>query len=231
MKEAIRNAKAIIFDLFHTLVSFVSSKTPGRHTSEILGVPQDQWNDLLFHSSEERLRGKIKDPVEIIGGLARKIKPEISDEIIREAAKARVERFRRCLVDVDEELLNVLSVLRSHGKRIGLISNADVTEVAGWKESSLRELFDTAVFSCHVGYVKPEKEIYEECLRTLEVSPEEAIFVGDGGSNELKGAKALGMTTVMTTGIIEKIWPEKIDERKDFADYIIRDLKELDIST
>jgi len=231
MKEAIRNAKAVTFDLFHTLVSFVSSKTPGRHTSEILGVQQDQWNDLLFNSSEERLRGKIKDPVEIIGRLARKIKPEISDKIIIEAAKSRIERFRRCLVDVDKDLLEVLSVLRSHGKKIGLISNADVTEVAGWKDSSLRQLFDAAIFSCYVGYMKPEKEIYEECLRTLEVSPEEAIFVGDGGSNELKGAKELGMTTVMTTGIIEKIWPEKIDERKDFADYIIRDLKELDIST
>lgn len=173
----------------------------------------------------------MTDPVEIIGRLARKIKPEISDEIIIEAAKSRIERFRRCLVDVDKDLLEVLRVLKSHGKKIGLISNADVTEVEGWKDSSLSDLFDAAVFSCHVGYMKPEREIYEECLRTLEVSSEEAIFVGDGGGDELRGAKELGMTTVMTTGIIEKIWPERIEERKDFADYIIRDLKELDIST
>ena len=44
---------------------------------------------------------------------------------------------------------------------------------------------------------KPEAPIYEEALRRLGVSAAEAVFVGDGGSNELSGASAVGMEAVL----------------------------------
>ena len=58
-------------------------------------------------------------------------------------------------------------------------------------------------------------------------SPEDCVFVGDGGSNELEGAKRLGIASVLVTGIIEEIWPEKIAERRRYADSVIADLDEL----
>ena len=38
--EIIANSEAIIFDLFHTLVSIRSDGTVGRNTNEILGIPE-----------------------------------------------------------------------------------------------------------------------------------------------------------------------------------------------
>ena len=51
--------------------------------------------------------------------------------------------------------------------------------------------------------------------------------IGDGGSDELAGAQAMGFTTVMITGIIKEIWPERIDARREQADFVIEELDEL----
>jgi FMN phosphatase YigB (HAD superfamily) len=60
----------------------------------------------------------------------------------------------------------------------------------------------------------------------LQVDAHERLFVGDGGSMELKGAKNVGMSTVMITGIIKEIWPDRIDERKIYADFVLENLNE-----
>jgi putative hydrolase of the HAD superfamily len=100
-------------------------------------------------------------------------------------------------------------------------------EIAAWDRCPLKPLMDSVIISCEAGCAKPEREIYEICLRELEVSPEDCVFVGDGGSHELEGAKRLGIASVLVTGIIEELWPEKIAERRRHADFVIVGLDEL----
>ncbi len=219
--EKIRQSKAIFFDLFHTLFSFISDKTKGRNTSEILSVPEDAWNQLLFDFSDDRLRGKEKDKYSIIRKLAHQYDPKIVEEVIRNAADYREKRFHDGLCHLKTSKIQVIEALKANGKKIGLISNADAIEVSGWSSSPFAPHFDSVVFSYQIGYIKPEPEIYQYALKSLEVSPEDSIFVGDGGSNELFGAKEVGITTVMTTEIIKQLWPEKIRERQEHADYVI----------
>lgn len=110
---------------------------------------------------------------------------------------------------------------------MALLSNAEVMEVAAWDETEAARLFDATVISCRVGLVKPEPGIYELCLRKLGVTAVEAIFVGDGGSDELQGAREAGMTTVMVTGVIRELWPDRVTARLHQADYVIERLSEL----
>ena len=44
-----------------------------------------------------------------------------------------------------------------------------------------------------MGAAKPEPEIYLEATSRLGVSPAEALFVGDGGDDELPGAERAGL--------------------------------------
>jgi putative hydrolase of the HAD superfamily len=219
--------RAVVFDLFHTLTSADTVHLPGKSTSEILGVSRTLWNEQLINSSEDRLKGRIIDPYLIIGKLARAIDPDISEQLIKKAADARTIRFRHSLLHIEPAVLNTLDRLKKTGKLLGLVSNGDQQEVSGWASSPLNVYFDAVIFSCHAGFVKPEKQIYELCIKKLGVMSGECLFVGDGGSDELAGAKAFGMRTVMTTRIIKKIWPEKIDERRPQADFIIDELDEL----
>ena len=45
--------------------------------------------------------------------------------------------------------------------------------------------------------MKPDPRIYQLTAERLEVRPEECLFVGDGGSQELSGALSVGMHPVL----------------------------------
>jgi len=218
---------SIIFDLFHTLTSADVVMLPGKGTSEILGVSRDDWNQQLLLYSDDRLRGKMTDPFEIIERMAHAIDPKIPTHVVEEAVVNRIKRFRHALSNIEETTIDTLAKLKRGGKLLGLISNADINEIAGWEDSPLRRYFNSVVFSCNVGYVKPEKEIYEIALRELGVRAEDVLYVGDGGSDELLGARKARMKTVLTTHVIKQLWPERIEKAKQYADYVIEELPEL----
>lgn len=220
--------KAVIFDLFHTLTSVEASIGQGLPSvADLLGVDRVAWNEQLTRRSRERLVGSETDPFEIVARIARAIDPSLSDERIKLAADYRLTRFRTAVLEVPEETERVLRELKARGKRLGLITNADVTEIAAWGENRIHHLFDSTIQSCAVGLVKPDRQIYELSLRELGVRAVDALFVGDGGSDELAGAKSAGITAVMFTGVIGRLWPDRVAERAEQADYVIGRLTEL----
>jgi putative hydrolase of the HAD superfamily len=224
----INSKKAVIFDLFHTLTALES--TWGNNvpmTSQILGVTKEEWNSQLLEKSRDRLTGIDKDPYHILKKMAHAINPSIPEELIRKVMAIRIERFAGAMIHIPANTIRTLKALKKKGKKLGLISNADVTEVAAWPESPIQGLFDSTILSCYVGMVKPDAEIYELSLKQLGLKAADCVFVGDGGSNELEGAQKAGLSTIMITGIIREIWPERIEGRKKNANYIIETIDEL----
>ncbi|MGN1179926.1 MAG: HAD family hydrolase [Suilimivivens sp.] len=110
--------------------------------------------------------------------------------------------------------------------KLGLISNADMIDCKYWKQSKLFSFFDDAVFSCDVGFLKPDRHIYELAMQHLNVLPGESLFVGDGGSEELYGAKSVGMKTVFSESLEIKS-EEKRNGIMKYADYHIKDFAEI----
>jgi putative hydrolase of the HAD superfamily len=213
--------KAIVFDLFHTLTGLESEWCDLPWTSDVLGIDRGVWNLALATQSRWRLAGEEKDAYRIVSRLARQINPALTDETVRRAVEVRTARFRHSLSKVPAANVETLKQLRTAGFRLGLISNADVMEVAAWTDSPLAGLFDVEVFSCTAGCVKPEPAIFAKCLDALKVTAGESMFVGDGSSDELVGAKSVGMKTVFVSGVIEELWPEKMPQRIALADYHI----------
>ncbi len=225
ISELIKYKKAIIFDLFHTLISFDDSGRPW--TSEVLGIEHELWSKQLVDNSPDRLKGKVKDPYELVETSVHAIDPNFPKDIIKKATENRLLGMRDIVVNVKEEIISTLQSLKESGKKVGLISNADYLEIDAWPDSPLSSIFDSTIFSCEVGFVKPQPEIYKLCLNELEVSPGDSVFIGDGGSNELITAREMGMSTIMMTGILKRLWPHLIEERKDQADYVIDSIGEL----
>ncbi|RKX80872.1 MAG: hypothetical protein DRP57_12550 [Spirochaetes bacterium] len=52
------------------------------------------------------------------------------------------------------------------------------------------------VFSCEVGFIKPEMEIYSFCINSLKVKPAYALLIDDDERN-LKGAERAGLKTFL----------------------------------
>ena len=60
--------------------------------------------------------------------------------------------------------------------------------------------FDSLIFSCRTGSVKPEKHIYEACLSELGLKAEECIFIDDSEIN-ISGAEAIGLHGILYTSL------------------------------
>src|SRR5688572_2356134 len=190
--------RGIIFDLFHTLTSTERewSDLPG--TCDVLGIDRRAWDEALLARSRWRLAGEERDSHAIMRGLAHCIDPTIAEERIHEATRVRTQRFEDALRRIPAENIETLRRLRAAGLR--LLSNADAMEIAPWPRSPLAGLFDAELFSCDIGCVKPEIESFQACVRALALEPRDCVFVGDGGSDELVGAKAAGLRTVFVSG-------------------------------
>jgi putative hydrolase of the HAD superfamily len=57
-------------------------------------------------------------------------------------------------------------------------------------------LLHAAIYSVHTGTCKPDPTMYLAACAALRVEPRQCLYVGDGGSRELTGARALGMSAV-----------------------------------
>ena len=118
----------------------------------------------------------------------------------RLAAKARP--FER----IDPRIIEMLQILKKTGYHIGLISNCAYDEIAAWKSSPLSQQIDVPIFSCMEGIAKPDPAIYQLGCERFGIEPDPAVFVGDGGSDELNGAAAAGLKPIWATWFIET-WP------------------------
>ncbi|GHT57583.1 hypothetical protein FACS1894109_10090 [Spirochaetia bacterium] len=217
--------KAVIFDLFYTLINPLAPEFMADSEYAVLGMTREDFEGRNAVDYEVRAGGAIRDPVEMIRHILRGL--DLSDELIRRAADARLERIRRGLFGVEEKNLVLLQQLRAAGIKTALVSNADICDVWYWKESPLASCFDETVFSCDVGILKPDPRIYALVLERLGLPPDVCLFVGDGGHKELRGAREAGLHTALTVEYITNLWPEKIPALKLQADHVIENLEHL----
>ncbi len=190
--------QGICFDLFNTLVNV--GRVPasvGGFTADILGVDRERWRAACFGELHE-IR-QPSDPLENLRRMAHGLDAAIPEARIREAAAHRQRRFDYALRHVPGEVLAVLDDLRGRGYRLALISNASTAEVRAWEDSPLASRFDMAIFSCECGHAKPEPGIYRRALSALALPAETCLFVGDGGSDEHRGAHAMGLHPLWVT--------------------------------
>lgn len=218
--------KAICFDLFFTLI--VPTYQSANNEYDILNLSVSEWeqyaeNDILYH---ERALGLIKTEKEIIDKIMSLMPFEVRVIQKEQVLSAREQRMKNALKMIPKEILDALEKLKLKDIKLGLISNADCIDCKYWDQSPLFKYFNDAIFSCNVGLLKPDRQIYELAMQRLNVSPEQCLFVGDGGSNELYGAKSAGMGTVFS-----EMLETKNDAQREsiirYSDYHIKHINEL----
>ena len=218
--------KAIYFDLFFTLIVPTYEKTNNEY--DILNLSVGEWeqyaeNDILYH---ERALGFVKTEIEIMDKIMSLIPFEVSEVQKERVLYAREQRMKNALKMISKEILDTLQKLKLKDIKLGLISNADCIDCKYWNQSPLFKYFNDAIFSFNVGLLKPDRQIYELAMQRLNVSPEQCLFVGDGGSNELYGAKSAGMGTVFSE-MLETKNAEQRESIIKYADYHIKHIAEL----
>jgi HAD superfamily hydrolase (TIGR01509 family) len=104
-------------------------------------------------------------------------------------------------ITVTPETLSVLEELKDRGLRLGLVSN--VALLADLMQADLEALgilpfLDATAFSSEVGTRKPDPRIFRAALERVDVPADRAVFVGDRVTDDIGGARALGMRAILT---------------------------------
>ena len=187
--------KAVIFDMFETLVTMFSGDTYfSEDMATDLNLPIDEYRRAWYTSEHDRSCGLctieegIKTALEMLG--------IYSNESVMLLADKRRKNLEGIFERTPKETIELLQTLKEKGILIGLISNCYSDEAEIIKESALFPFFDVAMLSYEQGICKPNPEIFNRALEKLGLSAKECLYVGDGGSKELFAARELGMKTL-----------------------------------
>ncbi|MBN2081507.1 HAD family hydrolase [bacterium] len=189
---------AAVFDLFGTLIDNLAIDEYRMVTSEmaeLLHVDPDRFHQFWVDEFPQRVRGIPATLPEGILAVCRLMGESPTIEAIQQAVDLRIE-YSRCVLATRPYSCTVLAALRERGLKTALITDCTWEVPMLWEETAFAPLFDGTVFSCDEGTQKPDPHMYLTACRRIGAAPEDCLYVGDGASTELTGARAVGMTPV-----------------------------------
>lgn len=188
--------KAVIFDLFETLITEWGHKkyTKNEMCSD-LGIEREIFDVYWNEKQKDRNSGEISF-ADSIRYVCEKCSKQIDELTLSGIIDKRIRTKSLCFEYVNPDVYLLLDHLKTMGLRLAIISNCSSEEVNVIRQSKLYKYFDLLVLSYEVKMQKPEIRIYKEGANRLGVTADECIFIGDGVSNELEGAKMAGMKAI-----------------------------------
>lgn len=207
--------KAVIFDLFETLVTeWGHKKYTKKEMCADLGIEKDTFDIYWKEKGSDRYLGNINFEDSILY-VFEKCEKQVEKETIAKVIDERIRTKAECFAHIDPDVIELLKQLRELGLKTAIISNCSSEEVKVLKESELYKYFDEVVLSYEAHMKKPDACIYEKTLKRLGLDANECLFVGDGGSNELEGAKNAGIKAIQAKWYTDRL-PVKRDNIAGF---------------
>lgn len=190
--------KAVIFDLFGTLVNTYTQAKFEKLMSELaglIGADAQAFTKLWVKSSFKRSTGGFASIADTIRHMCGLLDCAASEDQIRQAEELRIRHTQKTM-QPRPEAETVLNTLKSRQLGLGLISDCS-PEVPGlWQGLPIAKYFDATFFSCQVQMKKPDVRIYRMACEHLDAEPDSCLYVGDGNSRELWGAQQVGLHPV-----------------------------------
>ncbi|EHR78360.1 2-haloalkanoic acid dehalogenase [Thermococcus litoralis DSM 5473] len=220
--------RLISFDVWNTLLDInVMVENLVKALSELLGVPENDLMQKILETREE-----IKKIRKSQSGSPEKALEE-SQELLARALEVDVEIVKRAVakatLTVDESILlpGVKETLKElHGKYIITTTG----NVMFWPSAYTRlilEKFGLAdyitkqFYSDEIKAYKPMREAFLAPLKYFNVSPEEALHIGDTKAEDFEGALKVGMYACWINPEAERV--ERIHERG----FVVKSVKDL----
>lgn len=122
-------------------------------------------------------------------------------------------------------VMDVIPRLAAH-YRMGLISDTGLTPGRVLRKvmerDGLLDYFEALTFSDELGTAKPNPEPFLHTLEQLDAEPGEAAHIGDLPETDLRGARDVGMKTVLFLGVSHR------EDGRDLADAVFEDYAEFE---
>lgn len=187
--------RAVVFDFFGTLTRAVQRGPQHADIARGLGCDPEVVRGVLDRTFHSRARGTFGSAEATLRWVSEQAGGRPRPAQLQAAVPARVDALKAD-TRLRPDAVSALQALKDRGLATGLISDCTHELPAFLPGLPVAPLLDARVFSVEVGVCKPDPAIYLAACEQLGVAPQECVYVGDGGSRELTGAAAVGMTPV-----------------------------------
>lgn len=215
--------KAIVFDLDNTLMDFMKMKKRGIEASIYAMI--DAGLQISFNEAQEKI-----DKIYAAQGMEYQqvfdqfLQNELSkiDHKILAAGIVAYRKAREAELNPYPHAFPTLITLQKMGLKLGIVSDAPSKEA--WLRLAylnFHHIFDAIVTFDDTYERKPSSVPFKTILSRLQVSPNEALMVGDWYERDIIGANQLGMLTAFAK------YGDTFDTKNHTADYELNDIKEL----
>lgn len=224
---------AIVFDLFHTLVDTEHLRPSGFDeldaVAHLCGIDVEPARRFWASTYVER----ETTPIDLVDLLARhlvsvdaSVSPGGRRELDAVFGVTKDEALRRPRTDV-VRLVDRVARLAP----VGVLSNCHEREVRCWPESPFARSVAAFGRSSRIGAMKPDAAAYQWILTRLGADPTRAVYVGNGSSDELLGARRAGFGTVIHSNVFDRdnglVEPDEQRRRAGQADASVDSIAEL----
>lgn len=170
----------LFFDLYGTLVK------PSQRVS-----PFREWITLAKGEKHEVVRTVMTHDVDELSDYEELLNVPI--QLDKFEKNVQDDLASMCLYD---ETVSTLTALKRSGIRLCLISNLATPYKQVVFDLGLDTFFDSLVFSCACGFVKPEPQIYSIALENTHADPKNVVMVGDSFRSDFQGAQDSGIQSL-----------------------------------
>ena len=197
------NLRAVIFD-FGGVLCFHPSAQQLSEAAALCRLTLPEFVEAFWRKRREYDRGT--DPAVYWRDIAQSTQRHFDDAMVAEMIRREVDFWSR----YDQRIFDWIAELRRAGLRTSILSNLPKPLAERLRATpGFLDHFDQVTFSCDLGVIKPEREIYDYALRGLGVTPAEALFLDDRAEN-IEGARAVGLRAELYT-----TWEEFQQQHRD----------------
>ncbi len=225
--------RAAFFDLGETLVTQnIEDNMVTKQALQVIArmIPKGKRSEDLYRIYQRgykvnqalRLKHQVEIPIQTwMTQLLRSALEKDPDQRLIQRAVKVVARYRGANALAFKDARPSLEKLARQRVRLGVISNISSHEVALTilKHVRLENYFDKVVTSALVGVRKPDPGIFRFALFQFGLNPEQAVHIGDSEVMDVRGAKAVGLRTILVS--------KRTSKSETIADYRVDRLNEL----
>jgi len=192
-----RNVKAFIFDFGNVIIDIDFDLTHGKFRNYF----GKQYDTIINRLKESKFFEKVESGVYTAEKMTEVINAHGGSMTVNQVK----ESWNALLLNIPAERLLLLEQL-SKKYPIYMLSNTNLVHIdeiftnleKEYGCNPILNCFDRLYLSYEIGYIKPQKEIYEYLLNDANLNPKECLFFDDLQEN-LNGAASFGIQTQLIT--------------------------------
>ena len=186
----VERIEGIIFDLGKTLMYIPEEYNFENKIADLINWSSEKVEIYIYDLCHKNLNLSAKEFIELIYD---KLGSNISFK--NKLRKACWDSVINAKLQHDAE--ECLRTLKNRGFKLTLISNTSPLSKIRIQELGIKKYFDHIVFSCDIGYLKPDPRIFLHAIKLMETKPASICIVGDKIRTIILGGAIIGTKLIL----------------------------------